>query len=194
MRKLMACAACAGAVVGVVLAPVSAYAATDGGPAQNGISTTNAPAAGDPDTTVTFTVTVGAISMTAPATANLGSGGPGTTISGPLGEVVVTDDRALLAASWVATASSTDWVTGTHTTSETIPATDATYTPGTVTTSGTITATPVGITLSNSAQTVVTGSAGIGDNTASWDPTIAVAVPTSAVGGAYTATLTQSVS
>jgi hypothetical protein len=61
---------------------------------------------------MTFTVTTGALTMTAPPTANLGSGAPGTTISGPLGSVLVTDNRALLSAAWTATASSTNFTTG----------------------------------------------------------------------------------
>jgi hypothetical protein len=197
MRKLMACAAGIGAALGVTLAPVSAYAATSHLSPRlgSGVSTTAAPTAGgDPDTTMMFTVTVGALTMTAPASANLGSGAPGTTISGPLGTVVVADNRALLSASWTATASSTSWVTGTGTGNETIPAAAGTYTPGPIQTTGTITATGHAITLSTSAQTVVTGSAGVGDNTASWNPTIAVAVPPTAVGGTYISTLTQSVS
>ena len=40
----------------------------------------------------------------------------------------------------------------------------------------------------------MTASSGNGNNSASWDPTVAVAVPSTAVGGSYTATLTQSVS
>ncbi len=143
---------------------------------------------------MTFTVTVGALSLSAPTSANLGSGAPGGTASGPLGTVVVTDNRALLTAAWVATASSTSWVTGSGTGNETIPATDGKYAPGTVTTTGTITTTPHDITLTTSPQPVVTGSAGVGDNTASWNPTITVAIPAAAVGGAYVATLTQSVS
>jgi hypothetical protein len=197
MRKLLACAAGSGAALGVILAPVSAYAATSHlSPwLGSGVSRTAAPTAGgDPDTTMTFTVTVGALTMTAPASANLGSGGPGTTISGPLGTVVVADNRALLSASWTATASSTSWVTGSGTGNETIPATAGRYTPGPIQTTGTITATGQAITLSTSPQTVVTGSAGVGNNTASWNPTIAVTVPTTAVGGTYTSTLTQSVS
>ncbi|HEX5293442.1 MAG TPA: hypothetical protein VFX25_31600 [Streptosporangiaceae bacterium] len=180
-----------------MLAPLSAQAATsDPAPLQgSGISTTTAPTAGgDPDTTMMFTVTSGALTMSAPASANLGSGAPGTTISSPLGTIEVADDRALLSASWTATASSTIWVTGTGTGSETIPANAATYTPGPIQTTGVITATGQAITLTTSAQTVVTGSAGVGDSTASWDPTIAVEVPPSAVSGTYTATLTQSVS
>jgi hypothetical protein len=142
---------------------------------------------------VTFTVTTGGLTMTAPASADLGSGAPGTTITGNLGgNVLVTDLRATLGGTWTATASSTAWTTGTGTADETIPAADATYTPGAITTTGTITATGHNITLSGLPQTVVTATV-TGNNTAAWDPTIAVAVPSVAVGGAYHATLTQSV-
>jgi hypothetical protein len=106
----------------------------------------------------------------------------------------VTDDRALLSASWTVTAASTDWTTGGGTPAETIPATDAGYDPGSITTTGTITATGTSITLSNTAAPVVTGTDGVGDNTASWNPTISIAVPAAAVGGTYAGTLTQSVS
>ncbi|KDN84078.1 hypothetical protein [Kitasatospora cheerisanensis] len=87
------------------------------------------------------------------------------------------------------TAAETDFVNG----PSTIPATDADYAVGSVTTTGVITVTPTDVTLSNSSQTVLTGSAGVGDNTATWDPTVTVHVPASAVGGVYTGTLTQSV-
>ena len=108
--------------------------------------------------------------------------------------MVVTDLRATLGGSWTVTASSTDWTTGGGTTLSTIPAGDATYDPGTITTTGTSSAATGGhlITLSGEPQDVVTATV-TGNNTASWDPTIAVAVPDAAVGGAYTATLTQSV-
>ncbi|MGW0964693.1 hypothetical protein [Streptomyces sp. NPDC002516] len=148
-----------------------------------------AAAADDPSTTVTYTVTSGALTMSAPVSANLGSGAPGTTISAPIGAVTVTDNRALASASWSVTAAETDFANG----PTTIPATDATYTPGSVTTTGTITATPTAVTLSNSSQVVLTGSAGVGDNTATWDPTVAVSVPAGSIGGNYTGTLTQSV-
>ncbi|MET8780162.1 hypothetical protein [Streptomyces sp. NPDC004589] len=149
-----------------------------------------AAAAADPSTTVTYTVTSGALTLSVPASASLGSGAPGTTISAPIGPVTVTDDRALLSASWTVTAAETDFV---NDGAPTIPATDAGYDPGSITTTGTITATGTPVTLSNTAQTVVTGSAGVGDNTATWNPTVVVAVPPSAVGGTYTGTLTQSV-
>lgn len=146
-------------------------------------------AADDPSTTVTFTVTSGALTLSVPASANLGSGAPGTQISAPIGPVTVTDNRALASASWTVTAAETDFLNG----ASTIPATDATYSAGVVTTTGTITVTTTDVTLSNTAQTVVTGSAGVGDNTASWDPTVSVGVPAGAVAGTYTGTLTQSV-
>lgn len=141
-------------------------------------------------TTVTVTVTSGALSISVPVSTNLGSGAPGTTVSSAMGPITVTDDRALLSASWTVTVSSTDFANG----SSTIPATDFGYDPGTITTTGTITVTGTPITLSNSAQPAVTGTAGVGNNTASWDPTLSVAVPASAVGGVYTGTVTNSVS
>jgi hypothetical protein len=63
-----------------------------------------------------------------------------------------------------------------------------------LTTTGTITATGTPITLSGAAVPIVTGTVGVGNNTAAWDPALSVAVPPSAVGGVYSATLTQSVS
>ncbi|MFD8479286.1 hypothetical protein [Kitasatospora sp. NPDC059673] len=143
----------------------------------------------DPSTTLTFTVTSGALTLSVPAAATLGSGAPGTTIGAQIGPCTVVDDRALASASWTVTASETDFVNG----PSTIPATDSTYAVGSVTTTGTITVTPTNVTLSNSAQTVLTGTAGVGDNTATWDPTVSVHVPASAVGGVYTGVLTQSV-
>lgn len=183
MKKSIFCVLSAAGVIGAGLTSTAASAAV------------NAPAGGDPDTTVTFTVGSGALTMTAPATANLGTGQPGTTIYGLLGTTVVTDDRALLTASWTVSVSSTDFTTGGDTTAETIPATDATYTASTLSHTGTITvtATPPTLALSNTATPDVYGTAGIGDNSATWNPTIAVAVPAAAVAGTYTGTLTQSV-
>jgi hypothetical protein len=182
----------AAAVAGFGPAPAVASAATTGQPALAYSSTI--PGGGDPDTTVTFSVTSAALTTTAPTSVNLGSGAPGTTISGALGAVTVTDDRALLSAAWTVDASATNWTTGAGTPAETIPATDVGYNPGTITTTGTITDTGTPITLSGTPAPVVTATAGIGDDTSSWDPTLSVAVPASAVGGAYTGTLTQSVS
>lgn len=191
MFKPAFCLLAGTAVLGIALSPGVASAATSK-PAVLAYSST--PAGGDPDTTVTFEVTTGALSMSAPVSVNLGAGAPGTTINGNVGAVSVTDDRALLVASWTVTAAASDWTTGGGTPAETVPATDVGYDPGSITTTGTITATGTPITLSGTAATVVTGTAGVGNNTASWNPALSVAVPASAVGGTYTGTLTESVS
>ena len=188
MRKAVGLSLSAAAIFATGLTMPAASAAV------TSMAAVNAPGPGDPDTTVTFAVTSGALTMTAPATADLGSGAPGTDISGEVGTTLVTDDRALLSASWNATASATDFTTAGATTAETIPATDVDYAPGTITTTGGITATPHDITLDHEAQLVVAGTAGVGNNTASWNPTLTVHVPVQAVVGTYTGTLTQSVS
>jgi len=204
MRKSFGFALSAAAVMGAAVIPAAASAAT-AGPAvhRNGDTTQGgAPAAkpltptsaSDPATTVTFAVTSGALTMTAPTSAALGSGAPGGSISSQLGTVTVTDNRALLSASWTATVSSTTFITGTGAGGETIPTTDAFYDPGAITTTGTITATPTGVVLSSTPQAVVAGTAGAGNNSASWNPRIVVTVPNSAVSGAYTGTITHSVS
>jgi hypothetical protein len=178
--RALAVTAAAAAALGVTPAVASAATA--------------APAASDPSTLVTFSVSSGALTMTAPVSADLGSGVPGGTITGQMGTVTVTDTRALLAASWTAVASATDWTTGGGTSSETIPAGDVAYDPGSIATTGNINATGTLINLSSAPAAIVTGTAGIGNNTASWDPTLTVSVPAQAVAGTYTGTIIESVS
>jgi hypothetical protein len=220
MRTSLALALSVGAVFGATLTPVAASATIHGsaatapraaaseGPTAAATSQPTPAASGTPtppftpppaqpssaDTTITFSITTGALTITAPTSAAFGNGTVGgTPISGSLGAVTVTDLRAALSASWTAQASSTDFTTGTATPSETVPATEAAYDPGDITTTGTITPHGFPITLSNSPQDVVTGTAGIGDNTASWNPTITISLPPQAVGGDYSGTLTDSV-
>ena len=159
----------------------------------------SAPTATAGDTTTTFTVTSGALSITVPVSAALGSGAPGTTISGALGTVTVTDARALLSASWTATVSSTNFTTGGGTAAETIGNGNVSYWSGPATaTTGVGTFTPGQLTALN-AQTLGTSriaftmTAGVGDNSASWNPNLVVSVPAGAVGGTYTGTVTHSV-
>ena len=115
----------------------------------------------DAPTTVTFTVTNGALTINAPdgvALVPLGSdtGLPGSNVVGTMGDTVVTDNRAALLTPWIATVSETNFTTGTGTTPETISAGDASYDPGAVGFTGDITATGNVVTLSGSAQQVVT--------------------------------------
>ena len=60
-----------------------------------------------PGCTVTVAVVAGPLSITAPATASLGSAAPGGTVSAGLGTVQVTDDRGF-GAGWTATVSATE--------------------------------------------------------------------------------------
>jgi hypothetical protein len=180
MKKSLFCVLSVAAVIGTALTSTAASAAV------------MAPVP-PVNTTVTFAVTSGLLTLTGPGSANLGTGLPGTTITGKLGQVTVTDNRALLAASWTVTASSTDFTTGGGTGNEIIPVADTDYDPGLVTHTGTITVTEAPITLSAAPQTVVAGTAGVGNNTATWNPSIVVDIPPAAVGGAYTGTLTQSI-
>ena len=188
MRKAVGLSLSAAAIFATGLTMPAASAAV------TSTAAVNAPGPGDPDTTVTFTVTSGELSMTAPASANLGSGPPGDTISSDMGEVTVTDNRALLSAAWTVTASATSFTTGAGTANEIIPANDVNYNPGEINTTGTITATGTERTLSGSPQEVVAGTAGVGNNSARWDPGLVVSLPAASVGGIYTGTLTQSVS
>jgi hypothetical protein len=148
----------------------------------------------DPRCSSSIPVVLGVLSITAPASADLGSAPPGGTVSASLGTVQVTDERAGVAG-WTASASATDFTTGGGTAAETIPAPDARYLiSGFTSTTGSATLTPTLVTdLSGTAQAVVTATNVNGDNSAAWNPVIQVSVPSGAVGGTYTATITHSV-
>ena len=173
---------------------------TGGGALSNTVTSTAAgstcpagPAA--PGCSVTVAVVAGPLSITVPATAALGSAPPGGTLGSGLGTVQVTDDRGF-GADWTATVSSTGFATGTGTEAETIPAQDAQYAiTALAEATGPAVFTPVpAIQLSASPQAVVSATNVAGNTAVSWDPTIAVSVPATAVGGDYTATITHSVS
>ena len=148
-----------------------------------------------PDCAVIVAVIAGPLTITVPATASLGSGPPGGTLGSGLGTVQVTDDRGF-GADWTATVASTGFATGTGTPAETIPAADAQYLIGALAEAvGPATFTPVpAIQLSAEPQAVVSATNVAGNTSVSWDPTIEVSVPDSAIGGDYTATITHSVS
>ena len=159
------------------------------------------------DTPVTFTVTTtGVLAISVPGgPVDLGSGNVGSIIGSrfDFGAVTVTDDRALDPADWIATVSSTDF-TNTTTSSDVIPASDATYNTGAIgadTGSGLplpgstdLTADALGGFLSNSAEDAVTVTGFDGDNAATWTPTMVVVIPGNAVVGIYNGVVTHSVS
>jgi hypothetical protein len=151
-------------------------------------------------TIVTFSVTgAGGLDVTVPATANLGSGTAGATVSGQLGPITVLDQRASLTPNWTATVTGSDFVTGAGTAEETIPAINVSYWSGPATsTAGTGTFTPGQPTsaqavIINVPRTAFSHTGGTGSNFATWNPTVLVAIPADAVGGTYTGTVTHSV-
>jgi hypothetical protein len=148
------------------------------------------------DTTVTLSVVSGGLSIASPESADIGSGTPGNVVSGQLGSVTVSDERAIMAPEWTVTVSATAFTTGGATSAETIPATDVTYWSGQATaTTGTGTFTPAQPTQGD-AEDVPTDafshSGGNGNNSATWNPTLNIGVPFDGVGGTYTGTVTHS--
>ena len=143
----------------------------------------------------TVTVQGGFLAIAVPADAgNLGtrtntvSGG---TISGPLGQVQVSDARSAAAGSgWVATAISTAF---TPPSGPAIPASAVGYTVGSITKVGTATYTANDPGNLTGVAAVVTATGITGDNSATWNPTINVTVPGGMAAGVYSATITHSV-
>lgn len=152
------------------------------------------PPAGAAATTTTFSVTSGALSITAPATATV-SNLAGTS----LGTVSVSDARGLLLGTWTASVTATAFTTGTATAAETIANTNISYWSGAATaSSGTQVLAPgqaletAKVTLAAS-RTAFSATGVTGTASASWAPTVIVAVPAAAPAGTYTGTITHSI-
>lgn len=155
-------------------------------------------------TTATFTLAAaGGLSVSAPTSATASSSGTAgsNTVSISLGNVQVVDNQGALAATWTATVSATDFVTTEGGTgagtlaARTITKDRAAYTFGTVTQGGglvtaTKVETPVAIFGTTNPSLV---GVGVGNNSATWNPTVAISVPSTAVVGTYTGTITHSV-
>ncbi len=155
-------------------------------------------AAGSPasaETPATITVTGGALTLTMPtASANLGTRAnsvAGGTISGQLGEVQVNDARSAVAGSgWVVSVISTAF---TPPSGPAIPAAAVSYAAGPIVKVGTATYTandPANLT---GVAPAVTATGITGDNSATWNPTVSVAVPGGMAANVYSATITHSV-
>jgi hypothetical protein len=150
-------------------------------------------------TNATVTITGGALAITAPTNTlsdpvNLGTRANtvnGGVISGSLGVVQVSDGRSPAAGSgWVASVISSAF---TPPAGPAIAASFVSYTAGTITKVGTATYTandPVNLT---GVAPAVTATGITGDNSATWNPTINVAVPGGMAAGVYSAIITHSV-
>jgi len=148
------------------------------------------------DTTTTFALTGGALTMTVPAAATLTPATAGaSTVSGPLGLITVADLRAALNNGWTDTVSSTTFVLtgGTGTTNETVAVANVAYASG----AGTVTANG-SFTQGNLANGAVPGPGGThtaasGISTTTWTPTLTLTLLGSQVAGVYTGTVSHSV-
>src|SRR2546423_5485542 len=159
-----------------------------------------APAAGAADTTTTFTLTGGALSISAPASKALGSAATGSaTVSAQLGTTTVTDARGALLGSWTGSVASTDFTTGGATANETIAKADADYWSGAATSATGVGAfTPGQLLVANkvtlaASRTAFSAASVVGNNTVAWNPTVIINVPAAAVAGTYSGTITHSV-
>jgi hypothetical protein len=163
------------------------------------IAPADAATSGGTTTTFTVSATGTGLAITVPGSVGLGTGNPGSSITQHLGTVQVSDARAVNPAAWTASVTSTDF-TNTAITADTIPVADVNYWSGPTTAtfgSGTFTpgqaTTGVQAPLSGTALTAMALTGGAGSNSASWNPTLVVAVPATAVAGTYSGTVTHSV-
>ena len=144
-------------------------------------------------TPITLDVTTGLLLISVPGSASLGSKPntvSGITFSAPLGQVQVNDARGAAAGSgWVTSVISTAL---TPAAGPTIGAALIGYVAGPVAKVGTATYTANDPTALDGEVAAVTATAITGVNSATWNPTINVAVPGGAVVGHYTGTITHS--
>lgn len=143
-----------------------------------------------------------AVSISAPTSANLGSAPVNSTsISGKLGTVTATATGTLLVLpSFKASVSTTVFTTGAGGAGETIGKESIFYWSGPATASSGLLSggVPGQLTAANAVDLTVTRTAFSGQGTlasmsVSWNPTIVINVPASAVAGTYRAVITHSV-
>ena len=161
-----------------------------------------APSASAQVTNTSFELTGGSLSVSVPASATLSSAATAvgtTSLTGSLGEVDITDARGALVANWTASVDGSDFTTGTGEVeaAELIPDDNVSYWSGVASSTGAGTAAgaqPLAANAQHLGQqrTAATGVF-VGNNTASWTPTLIVSVPAGNVAGEYTGTITHSV-
>lgn len=140
-----------------------------------------------------------ALSISVPGSVSLGSTSPGSSsISGQLGTVTV-NASGLVAPSFTATVSSTNFVTGGGSANETIAKASVSYWSGPATVAvGTLSTTPgqanAGAAQSLSSSRTAFSAVGLLLTIqVAWNPTLIITLPSNAVAGTYTGTITHSV-
>jgi hypothetical protein len=160
-----------------------------------------APQAHAADTTTTFVLSAaGGLSISVPASTQLSAGTATNagTLTAQLGAVSVSDLRGSLLGAWTASVTSSDFTTGTATAEETIAKANVSYWSGAATAAtGIAVATPGQLTVAqaqplSASRTAFAATATVGNNSSTWNPTIVVTVPSTAVVGTYSGTITHS--
>jgi hypothetical protein len=199
------------AVGGLIAASAMPAGAATAGRAETMARTTtdptSCPASCSEDTPVTFTVgAVGVLSISVPTpTTPISLGGVsgtdgGTTGGGSLGNVAVSDTENSNPAEWTVSVNDSIF-RNTAVSTDTIPASAATYTSGGVTvTLGSGSGATIkddttgGLGLTTSAQKAIEETGADGANAANWSPTVTITVPPGSIAGTYTGTITHSIS
>lgn len=148
------------------------------------------------DTTTTFEITAaGALSVTAPGTAELGSVANDATLTASLGEVTALDERGLLTATYTTSVASTEFTATVDATSVEFGNANVTYTsPATVLGAGVVTCAGTGTPVTLEEQrTAMAATLASGTSSCTWSPDITVTPPLEAVVGSYSGTITHSV-
>lgn len=142
------------------------------------------------DTSTTFALAGGTLAVTVQATASLTPGVSGaTSVSGQLGNVSVSDSRGNK-STWSANATSTTFTEPSGPTTSS----SVTYAAGAMTTTGTTTIAAGSATLLTGVAAKVAGPTAVtGNNTATWNPTLTVALPSSSLAGTYSGLVNTSV-
>jgi hypothetical protein len=169
------------------------------GTAAAGIFAAPAAQAGDTDTTFTLSA-AGGLEISAPTDTELSAGTATNagTLTAQLGAVSVSDQRGSLLGAWTASVTSTDFTTGDATANETIAKANVSYWSGAATASSGVAVFAPGQLLAankvalSASRTAFAATAAVGNNTATWNPTIVVTIPSTAVVGEYAGTITHS--
>jgi hypothetical protein len=135
-----------------------------------------------------------------PADKALGTVATGTaSVSSTLGNTTVTDNRGSLLGTWTSSVASTDFTTGTATAEETIGKAQVDYYSGPATAfSGVAVLVPGQALLVNAqdmsvSRTAFSATGVVGNNSATWVPTVVVNIPSDSVAGTYSGTITHSI-
>lgn len=149
---------------------------------------------------VTFTLTAGALTVSDPADKAIGTVATGTaSITNTLGATSVTDNRGALLGTWTSTVDSTDFTTGAATANETITKDLVSYYSGAATAfTGVAVLVPGQATALNAqdmsvSRTAFSATGVVGNNSATWIPSVVVSIPSDSVAGTYSGTITHSV-